>query len=85
MAKLPTAALVMLLTAIPGRAAEVKAARVEQPPKIDGPLSEPAWQSAVPFSDFRMVEPEPNSEPSEKTELRVLYDDANLYIGVSVP
>ncbi len=68
--------------ACPGLSAEVKAVRVEKGPKIDGLLSDPAWQSAVPFTDFRMVEPRANSDPSEQTELRVLYDEANLYLGL---
>jgi len=37
---------------------------------------------AVPFSGFLMVEPVPGAEPSEKTELKVLYDDSSLYIGI---
>ena len=65
-----------------GFAAEVQAVRVNQAPKIDGFLSDPSWQSAVPFTELRMVEPQPNQEPTEKTEVRILYDEANLYIGV---
>jgi hypothetical protein len=65
-----------------GFAAEVKAVRVKQGPKIDGSLSDSIWQSAVAFTSFRMVEPQPNQNPTEKTELLVLYDDSNLYIGV---
>ena len=61
---------------------ELKATRTAQAPKIDGSLSDPVWQSAVLFSNFRMVEPQPNQDPTEKTELRILYDDANLYMGV---
>jgi hypothetical protein len=63
-------------------AAELKAVRVKQSPKIDGSLSDPAWQLAIPFTNFRMVEPHPNQDPTEKTELKILYDDSNLYIGV---
>jgi hypothetical protein len=63
-------------------AAELKAVRVKQGPEIDGSLSDPVWQSAAVFTGFRMVEPQPNQEPTEKTELRILYDDSNLYIGV---
>ncbi len=68
--------------ATPAETVEVKAARVGQPPKIDGSLSEAAWRSAAPFDAFRQFEPEANAEPSERTELRILYDEANLYIGV---
>ncbi len=62
-------------------AAEVKAVRIKQGPKIDGLLSDPVWEAATPFSNFRMVEPLPNQDPTEKTELRILYDDSCLYIG----
>jgi len=66
----------------PALASEIRAVRVAQGPKIDGRLDDPAWASAAVFVDFRMAEPHPEGEPSEKTELRILYDDANLYIGV---
>lgn len=65
-----------------GQAAEVQAVRVEQGPRIDGYLTDPAWQSAIPFTEFRQVEPEPNADPTEKTELRVLFDESNLYVGI---
>jgi hypothetical protein len=61
---------------------ELKAVRVKEAPKIDGSLSDPAWQETVPVSNFRMAEPQPNQDPTEKTELRVIYDEANLYIGI---
>jgi hypothetical protein len=73
----------MLITAASaGLAVELRAVRVQQGPRIDGGLSDPIWQSAVPYSDFRMVEPRPNETPTEKTELRILYDDSNLYLGI---
>jgi hypothetical protein len=71
-----------LFLSSPGLAAEVLAVRVNQGPKIDGFLSDSVWQSAVPFTGFRMVEPQPNSDPTEKTELRILYDEVSLFIGV---
>jgi len=63
-------------------AVEVKAVRVKEAPRIDGLLSDPVWQSALPISGFRMVEPHPDQDPTEKTEAMILFDDANLYIGV---
>jgi hypothetical protein len=60
----------------------LKAVRIEQGPRIDGYLNDDVWKQAIPLTDFKMVEPNPNSEPTEKTELRVLYDQNNLYIGV---
>ena len=58
--------------------AEIKAVRVAKGPRIDGDLSDSAWRSAGEFTDFRMVEPTPNADPTEKTKIQVLYDDANL-------
>lgn len=61
---------------------ELTAVRVKEGPKVDGLLTDPAWQSAFVITGFRMVEPRPDEDPSEKTEARVLYDDTSLYIGV---
>jgi hypothetical protein len=60
----------------------LKAVRVAQAPKVDGDLSDEVWKSAEPFTGFRMVEPRPNQDPTERTELRVLFDESNLYFGV---
>jgi hypothetical protein len=60
----------------------LKATRVNKGPKLDGDLADKVWEEAIPFKDFKMVEPYPQQEPTEKTELRILYDDENLYIGI---
>jgi hypothetical protein len=60
----------------------LRAVRVDKGPKLDGYLDDKVWEQAVPFTDFKMAEPKPNSQPSEKTELRVIYDRDNLYLGV---
>ncbi len=64
--------------------ADVKlmAIRVEQGPKLDGYLNDQIWQKAVPFVNFKMVEPTPGVDPTEKTELRIIYDENYLYIGI---
>ena len=59
----------------------ISARRVENAPVIDGNLTDEIWQQARVFNGFKMVKPE-TGEPSEKTELRVLFDQKNLYIGV---
>jgi hypothetical protein len=64
------------------RAEELKAVRVKEGPKVDGLLTDAAWRSASAITGFRMVEPRPGEEPSEKTEAWVVYDDTSLYIGV---
>ncbi|WP_167616999.1 carbohydrate binding family 9 domain-containing protein [Maribellus sediminis] len=61
---------------------EISATRVSQSPVLDGNLSDNVWNQAVPFSGLKMVEPYPGNEPTENTEIRVIYDDNNLYLGI---
>ena len=49
---------------------------------LDGRLDEPAWRDAVPFSDFVQRDPHEGEPPTERTEVRVLYTDDALYVGV---
>jgi hypothetical protein len=51
--------------------------------QADGRLEEPAWADAVPFDAFGRVFPDDGGPPSERTEVRVLYDDRALYVGVT--
>jgi hypothetical protein len=51
-------------------------------PVIDGILDDEAWSSAILFSDFRMVEPNPGENPTEKTELRVIYNNNSIIFGI---
>jgi hypothetical protein len=74
--------LAALVQAAVAQPAEIKAVRVDKGPRIDGDLSDSAWREAAVFAGFRMVEPIPGAMPTERTELRIIYDDANLYIGV---
>jgi hypothetical protein len=60
----------------------VRALRVTAEIKIDGRLDEPAWSQADAATDFRMEEPTEGAPASERTEVRVLFDDKNLYVGV---
>src|SRR5450432_4285186 len=41
---------------------------------IDGKLDESAWAAAVVISDFHQQVPDEGKAPTERTELRVLYD-----------
>jgi hypothetical protein len=59
----------------------VKAVKVKRGPTLDGSLNDEAWKQAIPFTAFRMVFPR-EGEPTETTELRVIYDEANLYLGI---
>src|SRR5262245_8767998 len=60
----------------------IRVLRVTEPIKIDGRLDEPSWSQAEPATDFRQQEPNEGESASEKTEVRLLFDDKNLYVGV---
>jgi hypothetical protein len=49
---------------------------------IDGKLNEPAWAAAVPSGDFTESYPKVGGKPRDPTEVRVLFDDDALYVGV---
>jgi len=63
-----------------GRAAA--AVRTEHAPRLDGTLNDPIWQTAPPIADFRQREPLETSPPTEKTEVRMLYDARHIYFGI---
>lgn len=50
--------------------------------RIDGRLDEHAWQAATPFSGLAQVFPDGGAAPSEHTEVRVLYDESMVFVGV---
>lgn len=57
------------------------ATRTTTVPDIDGRLDEPLWREAPVISDFRQHEPFEGQPPSEPTEVRIVYDNAALYVG----
>jgi len=59
----------------------VTALRISEKITVDGQLEEPAWQQALPARDFIEQRPRTGQPASEKTEVRFLYDDDNLYVG----
>ncbi|MFY0684923.1 MAG: carbohydrate binding family 9 domain-containing protein [Balneola sp.] len=61
----------------------IKIKRTTTPIIVDGFIDEPAWESVEPFP---MVQYEPvfKGELSERTEVRVLYDDEFLYVSAKM-
>jgi hypothetical protein len=49
---------------------------------LDGHLTEPAWQTATPITDFVQRDPHEGQPGTERTEARILYTDAAIYVGV---
>ena len=60
----------------------ITATRTPQAPVIDGRLDDPVWATAAPSDMFVQHFPDEGAPPSERTVVRVLYDDKNIYIGV---
>jgi hypothetical protein len=60
----------------------VTAVRVVETITVDGRLDEPAWEEAIPATDFIQKFPNNGAPSTERTEVRFLYDDTNLYVGV---
>ena len=58
------------------------AAGVPDPPVIDGRLDDAAWGQAAPMTGFIQREPSDGQPASERTEVRVVFDDEALYVGV---
>ncbi len=66
----------------PGELKEAMAVRVSGGAiRVDGRLDDPAWRQAVFFSDFRQRDPVYGAQPSDRTEVAFLYDDAAIYVG----
>jgi hypothetical protein len=55
--------------------------RTSHPPIVDGRLDDEAWNHAPPADAFTQLAPFDGAAPSERTTVRVLYDDDALYVG----
>jgi hypothetical protein len=60
---------------------QAAATRTTQPIRVDGSLDDAAWAAATPITEFRQLDPAEGEPATERTEVRVLYDDQALYIG----
>ena len=58
------------------------AVRTSVPPDLDGLPTEESWLAAEPAAGFLQKDPQEGAPASERTEVRILFDSQNLYIGV---
>ena len=65
-----------------GGVRQIRAIRISNAINIDGRLDEDVWSEAVAAADFLQQQPNEGTPASEKTEVRVLFDDRNLYVGI---
>jgi hypothetical protein len=89
------AAIALALTCISGVAAAeqitpppftrptVRVVRVDtaEAPVIDADLSDPVWAKAAVIDDFKQRSPNPYEPGTERTVVRILYDENNLYFS----
>jgi hypothetical protein len=60
------------------------AVRAPGPIQMDGRLDEAAWKAAPVIDRFVQQKPRAGAPATERTELRILYDDQFLYVGVEL-
>src|ERR1043166_8509185 len=93
-AKSPAIAIILILGSAAALAAQSSAPRQHSIPVpsttairrtgpivLDGKLDEPAWRAAPPITEFIQYDPDEGKPPSQRTEVRILYDDDALYVG----
>ena len=61
---------------------QIQPQRTGQPITVDGVLSDEAWRTAPMIDTFTQQEPVNGQPATERTEVKVLYDAGNLYLGV---
>ena len=60
---------------------EFRATRVDTAPLLDGRLDDAVWQRSEMIDDFHQIRPGDGTEPSERTEVYMVYTEDALYIG----
>jgi hypothetical protein len=65
-----------------GQKRSIQVLRIQSEIVIDGEFDEAEWQRAEPAKDFIQQEPIMGEPTSERTEVRLLYDDTTLYVGI---
>ncbi|HEX6748223.1 MAG TPA: DUF5916 domain-containing protein [Longimicrobium sp.] len=69
-------------TAAATRPRRADAARIQgRAPELDGRLDDEAWAAAPALGGFWQKEPREGAPATERTEVRILYDDHALYVG----
>lgn len=54
----------------------------DTPPRVDGDLSDEIWQRAQAIDDMVQNDPDNMRPPTERTSVRVAYDDRSVYVAV---
>ena len=59
----------------------MSAIRIDAQLTIDGNLDEDEWNLAEAATDFVQTEPVFENKPSQRTEVKILYNDRGVYVG----
>ena len=70
------------LRAQEGTVPVARATFVEEPPTIDGFVNDAVWELADPISDFIQSEPVEGTPASERTVVKIVYNDRAVFVGV---
>ncbi|MBP2647937.1 MAG: putative rane associated hydrolase [Gemmatimonadetes bacterium] len=65
-------------------ALNVHAVRASEPVRIDGVLDDSVWSRATPVSGFLQREPKEGAPATERTDVRVVFDNGAVYIGAEM-
>lgn len=78
--------LLFIITTLNGysQAKEVQVKYIKAPITIDASLDEAVWQDTEPATNFWQYFPTDTLQATNQTEIRMLYDDSKLYIGIKV-
>ena len=57
---------------------------IDKPITIDAVLDEPEWQEAKPATDFWEYFPTDTIQAKQQVEIKMLFDDKNLYVGMKI-
>ena len=66
------------------RRATVRAVRLSEPLRVDGTLDEAVYDQTLPASGFIQQQPDEGVPATEQTDVWVLFDDENVYVGARI-
>lgn len=73
--------LLLIFTALNSQEKLLSATKVDKAPKIDGDLSDGVWMNSPVATDFIQNYPAVGQPASQKTAIKVIYDNSAIYVG----
>lgn len=77
-------AILLLVFKLTAQQKSITVKYINTPIKIDGVLDEAPWALAEPAKDFWQHFPTDSLQAKHQTEIRMLFDDKTLYVGIKV-